>query len=176
METKENIDSVGLIGGVPTVVNESVDSVSGKPVPNKSARGEPYISINGAVTAVTGVSQSLTMLPPVTSTGGTGSVENYSGSCKQFTIKKDIVIGAGVELIVAWSTVANNEAVTQNACTAKKASRLTPDGAPHTDVAVITDQDIEDFVKNWDGENPIKTISLLLTAASSVEPELELVV
>lgn len=127
--------------------------------------GAVGVSVNGAITAVTGDVKTHVMNPSTTFTG-TSAVENWTGTCKQFFIDLgDVEIGAE-SLIVAYSTTASDLATTQAACTAANTAHDTPDGSALANTFFITDFDKEKAVINWDGQTEIKSISLLLTGAA----------
>lgn len=143
---------------------------SGEPVPwEADAAGAPPFSLNGAITAASGTLKTHVMSPQTSFTAGTPADENYQNStgCKCFWIELgDVAIGAE-SLIVAWSTDDGVTATTQSAADTANTKHGTPDGAAMSNVMFVTDQDKERLVVYWDGENTIKTISLLLTGAAN---------
>lgn len=134
--------------------------------------GATHISLNGVVTAVSGVMKSYPL--DAINTDLTDSATNTTSfiehaGLKGFSVENLDAIGAGEALIVAWSTVANDSASVASRLNSFATAVGTPDAAGYSNVIAISNGTKIVPEIFWDGTTSIKTIGVRIVGAAGID-------
>lgn len=147
-------------------------SSDGKQEAVKGNNGAAHISLNGVVTAVSGVMKSYPL--DAINTDLTDSATNTTSfiehaGLKGFSVENLDAIGAGEALIVAWSTVANDSASVASRLNSFATAVGTPDAAGYSNVIAISNGTKIVPEIFWDGMTSIKTIGVRIVGAAGID-------
>jgi len=153
----------------PQLWNESTEKYDQR---LKGTNGAAHISLNGVVTAVSGVMKSYPL--DAINTALTDSATNTTSfiehaGLKGFSVENLDAIGAGEALIVAWSTVANDSASVASRLNSFATAVGTPDAAGYSNVIAISNGTKIVPEIFWDGMTSIKTIGVRIVGAAGID-------
>jgi hypothetical protein len=155
----------------PWMSNSQIDSVTGLQVAQKSIGGAALVTNTDAdgTLAPLGVLGTLKTGNFTPSTNFSAVAADYwtdTTGAKEFRVDPTIALGAGVALLVAFTTTAGDSANLESMINAAQTAFTTPNGVAQPGVIIVTDQN-KDFIKwpRWDGTNRIKSIGVQVTAA-----------